>query len=139
MATLTQIAKWGNSLALRLPKSVALEAEVDEGDTVSVSVKTGAIVIRPSRPKYSLERLVGKITPRNRQGDSDWGTPVGHEVWEGLSIRSPVAFWRQDLRGCSRGSLKNLDWEARRVVFGAKAPDEIIADVRERLRVLLGS
>src|SRR5437870_10742620 len=77
MATTTQIAKWGNSLALRLPKSVALEAQVDEGDTVDVSVKNGAIVIRPSRPTYSLEQLVAKITPRNRRGGTDWGTPAG--------------------------------------------------------------
>ncbi len=79
--TNTQIAKWGNSLGLRLPKSVAREAEVGEGDTVDVSVRNGAIVIRPSRPTYSLERLVGRITPRNRHGESEWGTPVGHEAW----------------------------------------------------------
>jgi antitoxin MazE len=81
MATTTQIAKWGNSLGLRLPKSVALEAQVDEGDTVDVSVKNGAIVIRPSRPTYSLEQLVAKITPRNRHNESDWGKPVGDEAW----------------------------------------------------------
>jgi len=81
MATSTQIAKWGNSLGLRLPKSVALEARVGEGDTVDVSVRNGAIVIRPSRPTYSLDRLVARITPRNRHGESDWGTPVGHESW----------------------------------------------------------
>ena len=80
-AATTQIAKWGNSLGLRLPKSVAQEAEVGEGDTVDVSVKNGAIVIRPSRPTYSLERLVAKITPRNRHDESDWGAPVGHETW----------------------------------------------------------
>ena len=33
--------------------------------------------------------------------------------------------------------VKNLDWEARRVIFAAKAP-EVLADVRERLRSLLG-
>ncbi len=80
-ATTTQIAKWGNSLGLRLPKSVALEANLDEGDTVTVSVRNGAIVIRPSRPTYSLERLVAKITLRNRHDESDWGAPVGHETW----------------------------------------------------------
>lgn len=58
MATVTQIAKWGNSLGLRLPKAVALEAQVGEGDTVEVSVKNGAIVVRPNRPTYSLEQLV---------------------------------------------------------------------------------
>jgi antitoxin MazE len=81
MATKTQIAKWGNSLGLRLPKSVALEAQVDDGDTVDVSVKNGAIVIRPSRPVYALDQLVARITPRNRHDESDWGPPVGHEVW----------------------------------------------------------
>ena len=81
MALTTQIAKWGNSLGLRLPKSVALEAQVDEGDTVDVSVKNGVIVIRPSRPTYSLEQLVARITARNRHDESDWGSPVGDEAW----------------------------------------------------------
>ena len=81
MPTTTQVAKWGNSLGLRLPKSIAREAQLDEGDTVDVSVDNGAIVIRPSRPRYSLEELVGRITARNRHGESDWGAGVGHEVW----------------------------------------------------------
>jgi antitoxin MazE len=81
MAAMTQIAKWGNSLGLRLPKRVAVEAQVDEGDTVVISVKNGAIVIRPSRPTYSLDRLVTKITRRNRHNESDWGSAVGDELW----------------------------------------------------------
>jgi len=81
MATTTQVGKWGNSLGLRLPKSVALEAQVDEGDTVDVSVKDGAIVIRPSRPTYSLDQLVAKITTRNRHNERDWGATLGHEAW----------------------------------------------------------
>jgi antitoxin MazE len=82
MAISTQIAKWGNSLGLRLPKSVALEAQLDEGDTVSVSVKDGAIVVRPARPTYSVDALVAKITKRNRHEETDWGTaPAGHELW----------------------------------------------------------
>lgn len=81
MATMTQIAKWGNSLGLRLPKSVALEAQVDAGDRVDVSVKNGAIVIRPSRRSYSLEQLVAKITPQNRHDEIHRASPVGREVW----------------------------------------------------------
>jgi antitoxin MazE len=81
MAATTQIAKWGNSLGLRLPKSVAREVHVDEGDTVEVSVDNGAIVIRPSRPRYSLDELVGRITTRNRHRETDWDTTIGHEVW----------------------------------------------------------
>ena len=81
MATMTQLAKWGNSLGLRLPKAIALEARVEAGDSVDVSVKGGAIVIRPSRPTYTLEQLVAKITPRNRHDESNWGAPVGDEQW----------------------------------------------------------
>ena len=82
MATSTQIAKWGNSLGLRLPKSVALEARLDAGDTVNVSVTDGAIVVRPAGPAYSINSLVAKITRRNRHTETDWGaSPVGHEVW----------------------------------------------------------
>jgi len=81
MAATTQIAKWGNSLGVRLPKSVAREVQLDEGDPVDVSVRNGAIVIRPSRPAYSLDQLVAKITPRNRHRETDWNEPVGHEAW----------------------------------------------------------
>lgn len=81
MATITQISKWGNSLGLRLPKSVAREARIDAGDSVDVSVDNGTIVIRPSRPRYTLEELVGRINARNRHDESDWGGTVGHEVW----------------------------------------------------------
>jgi len=81
MATTTQVAKWGNSLALRLPKSVAREARLDEGDTVDVSVDDGAIVIRASRPRYTLNQLVDRITSRNRHTESDWGPPAGEEQW----------------------------------------------------------
>jgi antitoxin MazE len=79
--SVTKIAKWGNSLGLRLPKTVASEAELGEGDRVTVSVRNGAIVIRPSRPTYSLDRLIAKITPRNRHDETDWGATVGHEPW----------------------------------------------------------
>ena len=81
MATITQVSKWGNSLGLRLPKSVAREVQLDEGDTVSVSVAGGAIVIRPSRPRYALDELVRRITPKNRHRESDWGDPLGGEAW----------------------------------------------------------
>jgi antitoxin MazE len=81
MAATTQIAKWGNSLGLRLPKSVAREVHVGEGDTVEVLVDNGAIVIRPGRPRYSLDELVRRITTRNRHHETEWGTRVGHEVW----------------------------------------------------------
>ena len=77
----TQVAKWGNSLALRLPKSVAVEADIADGDTVDVVVEDGAIVIRPAGKRYSLDELVQGITSKNRHRGTDWGKPVGREVW----------------------------------------------------------
>jgi antitoxin MazE len=77
----TQVAKWGNSLGLRLPKSVAGDARIAEGDTVDVSVQDGAIIIRPARARYALADLVKQITPRNRHTEADWGGPQGREVW----------------------------------------------------------
>lgn len=77
----TQVAKWGNSLGLRLPKSVALEAQIGDGDMVDVVVEQGAIVIRPARTRYSLDELVEGITKANRHGKTDWGSPVGRESW----------------------------------------------------------
>jgi antitoxin MazE len=81
MATMTQLSKWGNSLGLRLPKSVAREVRLGEGDTVQVSVDNGTIVIRPTRPRYSLDDLVRGITRKNRHDESDWGNKLGNEVW----------------------------------------------------------
>ena len=81
MGTTTHVAKWGNSLGLRIPKSAAREARIVEGDTVDVSVDNGSIVVRPSRPRYSLDELVGRITAQNRHTEADWGKPAGDEVW----------------------------------------------------------
>lgn len=81
MATMTHVARWGNSLGLRIPKSVAREARIEEGDTVHVSVADGSIIVRPAGPRYSVDELVGRITSRNRHGESEWGTRVGDEVW----------------------------------------------------------
>ena len=77
----TQVAKWGNSLALRIPRSVAAAMDVRDGDAVTVTVERGAIVIRPTAPRYSLAELVGRITVRNRHSETDWGGSVGGESW----------------------------------------------------------
>ena len=75
----TQLARWGNSLALRLPKSVAVDAGIAEGDKVDVTVKDGAIVISPARRRFTIEELVKGYSPKNRHPETDWGPPVGKE------------------------------------------------------------
>ena len=77
----TRLAKWGNSLALRIPRSVAAAAEVAEGLDVDVTFEGGAIVVRPDARRYSLEELVEGITAENTPRDIQWGSPVGEEVW----------------------------------------------------------
>jgi antitoxin MazE len=77
-----QISKWGNSLAVRLPRGVVREAKLAEGDRVLLDVTAeGEILIRAGRPKYSLQELVFGITAKNRHHEAEWGQPVGKEVW----------------------------------------------------------
>lgn len=77
-----RVARWGNSLAVRLPRTLAEKAGLNEGDTVEAAVAAdGTVTLRPSRPRYRLEDLVAKITRSNRHDETDWGGPVGKEVW----------------------------------------------------------
>ncbi len=76
-----RIAKWGNSLGVRIPKAVAKEVGLDEGANVEVKVSGRNLVLAPARPEYSLNELVAGITPKNRHGEIDWGSPAGHESW----------------------------------------------------------
>jgi antitoxin MazE len=81
--------KWGNSLALRVPKLVAQEIGAGDGKTAEMSVRDGKLVIEVTKPKrrkrrkrrYTLDELVAGITPENRHEEIDWGPPSGNEVW----------------------------------------------------------
>ena len=78
----TQLAKWGNSLAVRLPKTALQAARLQEGDKIEVQVdESGTIVLVPSRRWTRLERLVSQIRPENRHQESEWGGRPGGEAW----------------------------------------------------------
>jgi antitoxin MazE len=79
-AVRTQLVKWGNSKALRIPKSVIEQAHLQEGDQLKIRVAEGCIIIQPLTPKLTLDSLVAGITPENRYQDQNWGRPVGKEV-----------------------------------------------------------
>jgi antitoxin MazE len=82
MPSQTQVAKWGNSLAVRIPHATVREAGLAEGDRLSIDLAgDGAIVLRSSRRKYSLDQLVKGITRKNRHPETDWGPPRGKESW----------------------------------------------------------
>lgn len=75
--------KWGNSLAIRIPRSVALSAKVIEGTSLDVkSTPDGRIILLPRRRgKVTLKELLAGVTPENVHGETDWGGPVGKEIW----------------------------------------------------------
>jgi antitoxin MazE len=77
----TQLARWGNSLGLRIPKGLADRAQLVEGDAVQLAVEDGAIIVRAARPQYRLDDLIKGITSKNRHKGTDWGRPVGREAW----------------------------------------------------------
>jgi antitoxin MazE len=74
------ISKWGNSLSVRIPRAIARQASLAEGDCVKLVLDSdGDIVLRPTQRKYELSDLVAQITPRNRHRETDWGRPHGEE------------------------------------------------------------
>ena len=77
----TTIARWGNSLAVRIPAYVADAAGLHEGDAVQIDVRDHAIVVQRTTPRLDLAELVSRITPENRHDEIDWGTRVGREAW----------------------------------------------------------
>ena len=78
----TQLAKWGNSLAVRIPKALVQDAQWREGDPLTVTLnREGSLVIKRGRRKYRLSELVSRITAKNRHDETHWGGPQGKEIW----------------------------------------------------------
>lgn len=75
------VRKWGNSASVRIPRAVLEEAKLKVDQKVDVQVEAGAVVIRAVRREYDLADLVSQITPENLHPETDWGPPVGKEVW----------------------------------------------------------
>lgn len=74
-----QTQKWGDSLAVRIPESVAQEAGLSADADVEMSVRRGSVPT-PTRREHTLEELVRGITPENRHEESNFGPPVGLEI-----------------------------------------------------------
>jgi len=76
------IAKWGNSLAIRIPQNLAKEINLAEGSEVQLVLIDGKLTIEPiARRRYSLDELIEAITPENVHTEIDTGVAVGNEVW----------------------------------------------------------
>ena len=76
------VAKWGNSLAVRIPQNLAKEIHLAEGTEIDLGVVDGTLVLKPrSRKLYSLDELINGITPENLHAEIDSGIAAGNEVW----------------------------------------------------------
>ena len=76
------VQKWGNSLALRIPKAVAEESRIRQGSVVDLRLRKGELVVKPLvKPEYTLDELLAAVTDENLHGEVDTGVPKGRETW----------------------------------------------------------
>jgi antitoxin MazE len=79
---LTKVQKWGNSLALRIPKAFAVDAQLENDALVEISIVEGKIVITPvPAPSWTLDELLSGVTKENLHKEVDTGTTLGNEAW----------------------------------------------------------
>lgn len=76
-----RIKKWGNSLAVRIPKHVADDLDLGEDSLVEIKHEQGQLVLVPLKKEYSFDELVEQITPDNTHGEIGPDNLVGHEAW----------------------------------------------------------
>lgn len=78
----TIVQKWGNGLALRIPKALAAAANVAAGTTVDLQISEGKLIVEPSRgPHYHLDDLLAEIDVGSLHEETGTEAPVGREAW----------------------------------------------------------
>lgn len=74
------VAKWGNSLAVRIPAAEAAKAAIKEGDEVDLTASAkGHLIVKKVRKDINFDSLYAQITPENFHPETDWGQSVGSE------------------------------------------------------------
>lgn len=77
-----QVQKWGNSLAIRIPKAFAKETKIDQGSIVDLSISEGKLIAKPiEETEYSLAHLLEKVTENNIHVEIKTGNAEGKEIW----------------------------------------------------------
>jgi antitoxin MazE len=77
-----QIARWGNSLGLRVPKEIAAQVGLEAGTRVEITTEDGRIIVAVKPPAYTLDELLVGMTPDAMHHALDWGPDIGREVVE---------------------------------------------------------
>lgn len=83
---IVEFCKWGNSLAVRIPKALADAIKARDGRHAEMKVENGALVLRPvakpsRKPRYTLDELLNGMTRNNVPQEVDWGARRGNEAW----------------------------------------------------------
>jgi antitoxin MazE len=78
---LTKIQRWGNSLALRIPKEFALDAQLESNSFVEISLVDGQIIMPIVAQSWTLEELLTGINKSNIHYKVDSGSAIGNEAW----------------------------------------------------------
>ena len=78
---ISNVQKWGNSLALRIPMAFAKDAHLHQGSSVDISLVRGRIIVKPKgRNTSTLSQLLKGITKSNLHPELDWGQTLGQEI-----------------------------------------------------------
>ena len=77
----TRVQKWGNSLAVRIPKPFAEGAGLRPKSEVEVSLENGEVRLTPVRPQWKLRQLLSEVSKKNLHSEFDSGPAVGREAW----------------------------------------------------------
>jgi len=77
-----RVQRWGNSLAIRIPKPFASEIGLEQNSLVTISISEGKLLLEPVvEPKYTLEQLLAEVTEDNLHHQVETGPALGNEVW----------------------------------------------------------
>jgi antitoxin MazE len=77
----TTVQKWGNSLAIRIPKNITKDTRVSEGSNINIMVENGNIILSLSTKEYSLKELLKNVTNENIHSEVSTGDHIGGEIW----------------------------------------------------------
>ena len=75
------VAKWGNSLGVRIPMQIAKQINLQEGTSITFTIVDGVLMIKPEKKKYTLDDLLAGMSLDNVHSEVDLGQSVGNEIW----------------------------------------------------------
>ena len=76
-----KVQKWGNSLAIRIPKIYAKEINIDQGSAITINREDNKLILEPKQKEEKLKALLSKITKENIHDEVETGEGVGNESW----------------------------------------------------------